>query len=95
MQISQVLPQVSPTGNFMPARMLVEENFHSSRSELNINYSDQKNSVNLSISGNSTYFESMYTMEGILTDSAPVSTIDIMAIPSNNKNTSEIESGAN
>ena len=95
MQISQVLPQVSPTGNFTPARMLIEENFHSSRSELNINYSDQERSASLSISANSTYYESTYTVNGVLDNPAPVNTIDIMAIPSDGENTSEIESGTN
>jgi len=66
MQISQVSPQFNPANNFIPAHMLENRKLYTERSALNINYSDQTNSVNFTISKSSTYIESTYTAEGVL-----------------------------
>jgi len=71
MQISQISPQINPANNFIPSHTAGNEKFLTEKNTLNINYSDQNDSVNLSISRSLTYVESTYTVEDVLNVSNP------------------------
>ena len=66
MQISPLLPQVTPFNNFTSTQKFVSEYYHSENFELDINYSDQNNSVDLSLSASVTYIETIYNEQGFM-----------------------------
>lgn len=90
MQISPLSLQVNSFNNFNPSRKLATHYYNQENVELNINYSDQNYSVNLSLSSSVTYIETTYTENGFMVN-LPISNFkDIAVPPRGNINTGEV-----